>query len=91
MTKEEIAKEYFKMHTKIQNERQFNKKVDMNTRINKFKKQYDLVVETNEPIITLFVGGTKIATIHKQYANKKVNGEYKELKKRLLVMEEDKK
>ena len=87
MTKEQIVKEYFKMAEKIRGEKQFNKKVDMNTKIHQFIKQHDLVVETNDPITTLSIDGNKIATIRKQYANIRVNLEYKELKKRLLVME----
>jgi len=87
MTKEEIVKEYFKMAEKIRGEKQFNKKVDMNTKIHQFIKQHNLIVETNDPITTLSIDGNKIATIRKQYADKRVNLEYKELKKRLLVME----
>jgi len=87
MTREQVVKEYFKMTEKIHGEKQFNKKVDMNTKIHQFVKQHDLVIETNEPIVKLFIGGQKIATIFKQYSSKKVNLTYKELKKRLLVME----
>jgi len=88
MTKEEIAKTYFKMATKIQNEKQFNRKVELNCKIHTFKKEHDLIVKTNDPTTKLFVGGDRIATIHKQYASKKINGEYRELKKKLLVMGE---
>jgi len=75
------------MAEKIRGEKQFNKKVDMNTKIHQFIKQHNLIVETNDPITTLSIDGNKIATIRKQYADKRVNLEYKELKKRLLVME----
>lgn len=86
MTNKEIAKTYFKLDTKIRNEKQFNKKVELNGQIRKFKKEHNLTIDTNDPIITLFVNGIEIATIRKQYANKKVNLTYKELKKKLLVM-----
>ena len=87
MTKEQVVREYFRMAEKIRGEKQFNKKVDLNTKIHQFKKEHNLLVETNEPIVKLFIGGQKIATIFKQYSSKKVNLTYKELKKRLLVME----
>ena len=87
MTREQVVKEYFKMAEKIRGEKQLNKKMDLNTKIHQFKKEHNLLVETNEPIVKLFIGGQKIATIFKQYSSKKVNLTYKELKKRLLVME----
>ena len=86
MTKEQVVKEYFKMAEKIRHEKQFSRKVDLNTKIHQFVKDNNLTVETNEPIIKLFVDGEHIATIRKQYSSRKINLEYKELKKRLLVM-----
>jgi len=86
MTVSQVVKEYFRMAEKIRGEKQFNRKVDMNTEIRQFAKQYDLVIETNEPVVKLFIDGKRVATIFKQYSSKKVNLEYKELKKRLLVM-----
>jgi len=86
MEKEKIAKTYFKLSTKITNEKQFNKKVELNGQINKFKKEHNLATIVNDPITTLFINGEKIATIRKQYSSRKVNLEYKELKKKLLVM-----
>ena len=86
MTKEEIAKTYFKLDSKISSEKQFNRKVELNGQILKFKRENDLTIKVNDPITTLFIAGEKIATIWKQYSSKKVNLEYKELKKRLLVM-----
>ena len=86
MTKEEIAKAYFKLFTKISSEKQFNRKVELNGQINNFKRENDLTIKVNDPITTLFIGSEKIATIHKQYSSRKINLEYRELKKRLLVM-----
>jgi len=86
MTKEKIVKEYFKMATRLSNEKQFNKKVDLNIQINKFKKTHNLTMKVNDPITTLFINDKEIATIRKQYSSRKINLEYKELKKRLLVM-----
>ena len=86
MTKEQVVKEYFKMAEKIRHEKQFNRKVELNTKINQFKREHNLVVETNEPIVKLFVDGDHVATIWKQYSSKKVNLTYKELKKRKLVI-----
>jgi len=87
MTREQIAREYFKMAEKIRGEKQLNKKMELNTKIHQFVKEYNLLVETNEPVVKLFICGQKIATIFKQYSSRKINLTYKELKKRrLLVM-----
>jgi len=86
MNNKEIAKAYFRLCTKIEKEKQFNKKVELNGQIRDFKNEHSLTIVTNDPITTLFVKGVEIATIHKQYSSKKVNLEYKELKKKLLVM-----
>ena len=84
MKTEEIAKRYFRLSTQILAERQFNKKIELNGKINEFKRDHGLSVKTNDPIIELFVDGKKIATIRKQYASRKVNLTYKELKQRIL-------
>jgi hypothetical protein len=81
-----IAKEYFRLSTKIEKEKQFNRKVELNGQIRNFKNEHDLTINVNDPITTLFVNGVKIATIRKQYSSKKVNLEYKELKRKKLVM-----
>ena len=86
MTKEETAKKYFSLATKIQNEKQFNKKVDLNGELQKFKRDNALEAKTNDPTITIYISGKKVATIRKQYASKKTNGSYKELKKKILIM-----
>jgi hypothetical protein len=86
MNNKEITKEYFKLSTKIEREKQFNRKVELNGQIHRFKITHDLTININDPITTLFIKGVKVATICKQYSNKKVNLEYKELKKKLLVM-----
>jgi len=86
MTKEQVVKEYFKMAEKIREEKQFSRKVDLNTKIHQFRKDNNLTMETNNPITKLFVDDEHIATIFKRYSSRKVNLEYKELKKRLLVM-----
>ena len=84
MKTEEIAKRYFRLSTQILAERQFNKKIELNGKINEFKRDHGLSVKTNDPIVELFIDGKKIATIRKQYASRKVNLTYKELKKRIL-------
>ena len=86
MNNKEIAKEYFRLSTKIEKEKQFNRKVELNGQIHRFKIKHDLTINVNDPITTLFVNGVKIATIRKQYSSKKVNLEYKELKRKKLVM-----
>ena len=86
MENEEIAEKYFRLSTQALNEKQFNKKVDLNGKINQFKRDHGLSVKTNDPIVELFVDGKKIATIWKQYASRKVNMMYKELKQRKLIM-----
>ena len=86
MEKEKVVKAYFKLYTKIEKEKQFNRKVELNGQINRFKIEHDLTINVNDPITTLFINGVEVATIRKQYSNKKVNLEYKELKKKLLVM-----
>ena len=86
MKTKEIAKRYFRLSTQILNEKQFNKKVELNGKINQFKRDHGLSVETNDPIVELLVDGKKIATIRKQYTSRKVDMSYKELKKKILVL-----
>ena len=86
MKTEEIAKRYFRLSTQILAERQFNKKIELNGKINEFKRDHGLSVKTNDPIVELFVDGKKIATIWKQYASRKVNMTYKELKTKKLIL-----
>ena len=84
MKAEDVARKYFGLSSRIANERQFNKKIELNGKINEFKRDHGLSVKTNDPIVELFVDGKKIATIRKQYASRKVNLTYKELKQRIL-------
>ena len=86
MEKETIAKEYFKLHNAIKKEKQFNRKVDLNSKINQFKRDNNLLIKTNNPIITLSINGKEIAHIRKNYSNKKVDLTYRELKKETLII-----
>jgi len=86
MKAEEVAKRYFRLNTQILDEKQFNKKIELNGKINRFKRDHGLSVKTNDPIVELFVDGKKIATIRKQYASRKVDMSYKELKKKILIL-----
>ena len=54
--KTETAKKYFEMHKKLVSENQFNKKVEMNIEISKFKKENCIVLMGSEPLIEVFIG-----------------------------------
>ena len=86
MEKEKIVKKYFKLHNAIKKEKQFNRKVELNSNINQFKKDNDLTVKVCDPISILSINGMIIAYIRKNYSNKKINLEYKELKKESLII-----
>jgi len=83
--KEMITKKYFKLHNAIKNEKQFNRKIELNSKINQFKRDNNLIVKTNDPIITLSINGETIARIQKHYSNKKVDLTYRKLKKETLT------
>jgi hypothetical protein len=55
-TKIEICKEYFALHKKMFLETQFNRKVELNTKIHNFKKEYVLDVQGQEPLLEVFIG-----------------------------------
>ena len=88
MKTKEIVKKYFKLHDKLIKEKQFNKKVELNAEIIKFKKDFYVTTTENDPIITIFIDGIKTAIIAKKYSTRKTNLEYKELKTRQLIFTE---
>lgn len=55
-TKIKIVKEYFKLHKEMFLETQFNRKVDLNIKISKFKKDNELDILGSEPLYEVFVG-----------------------------------
>lgn len=54
--KVKIVKEYFKLHKQMFLETQFNRKVDLNIKISKFKKDNELDILGSEPLYEVFVG-----------------------------------
>jgi hypothetical protein len=55
-SKKEIVKQYFAMHKEMFKETQFNRKVELNVRISKFKKENKIDVLGQEPLYEIFVG-----------------------------------
>jgi hypothetical protein len=56
MNKIELVKQYFAMHKEMFLEKQFNKKVDLNTKIYRFKKENNIDILGGDPLYDVFVG-----------------------------------
>jgi hypothetical protein len=56
INKIEICKNYFAMHKEMFLETQFNKKVELNTKIYNYKKQYNIDILGVEPLFEVFIG-----------------------------------
>ena len=54
--KVQILKDYFSMHKALIKENQFNKKVDMNIKISNYKKDNNIILRGNAPLIEIFIG-----------------------------------
>jgi hypothetical protein len=76
------------MHKALTKESQFNKKVELNIKISNFKKENDIILRGNEPLIEIFIGKGldsefigqivyKYAKKNKQLTCKHIGYEYK--------------
>lgn len=54
--KKELVKKYFAMHKEMFKEKQFNRKVDLNIKISKFKKENQIDILGSEPLYEIFIG-----------------------------------
>lgn len=54
--KKQITKQYFEMHKEMFKETQFNRKVELNIKISKFKKETKLDILGSEPLYEIFIG-----------------------------------
>lgn len=51
-----VCKKYFALHKDLVKETQFNRKLEKNVAISKFKKENHIILRGNEPLIEVFVG-----------------------------------
>lgn len=70
---------YFKMHKQLRAEKQFNKKVELNVKISKFKKENNIVIIGSEPVSEILMNGKVLGQIIWKYANKNKNLECKHI------------
>lgn len=85
MSDEEIkdaVTKYIELKMKMKNEKQFNRKVDINRELKDFLKKHPDIRGKDDTArgTNIFYKDKKVASIKPQYANKKVNLTYKRLK-----------
>lgn len=72
-------KAYFNMHKQLRAEKQFNKKVELNIKISKFKKENNILIIGSEPLNEILMNGKVVGQIIWKYANKNKNLECKHI------------
>jgi len=70
---------YFNMHKQLRKEKQFNKKLDLNIKISKFKKENNIVIIGSEPVNEILMNSKIVGQIIWKYAAKNKNLECKHI------------
>ena len=75
----ETIETYFKLHKELRKEKQFNKKVELNIKISKYKKINNIIIIGKEPINEVLINNTLAGEIVWKYAKKDKNLECKHI------------
>jgi len=75
----EAVKKYFKMHKELREEKQFNKKVELNVKISHYKKDNNIKIIGSEPVNEVMINNEIVGQIIWKYAKKNKNLECKHI------------
>lgn len=75
----EVVKKYFSMHKALLKEKQFSKKVELNSSISRYKKEHKISVIGSEPMNEVMVDGLVVGKVIWKYAKKDRNLECKHI------------